>query len=429
MSISPTLGLTIWDQDTDPYSHIQLAINFTTIDAHDHTSGRGKRITTLAIQDQAVTGPKLADGAVTTGKYADFSISSAKLATDSVNTRAIKPAAVGTTELADRSVTSLKLAEPIRPLGEIISWWRPTTATPVPNDWVPCDGRTLTAANHDFAGGGNLIVPDLRNKFILGADTGATGTGPATPPPIGQVGGTNLANLSHTHTVPHGHSGAGHTHAVNPHAHSVDSHTHGNTAHSHTVNAHTHVVGGHTHPVSAHSHYIDHIHGVQGHSHGIGGDGHHAHSIAGNALISRRSYIYPSSASGLEDRQTLYIGGFNAGGTSAVAYMDPTGSHSHGGGTGYTGGATGGSTAPYSAAAGATAEADSGFNTGSSNPQTDPDSRPTLSASPGTSSVPGTTGSSSANAITDTPISNPGLASQDLRPSYIGLLMLIKVKF
>lgn len=429
MSTSPNMGLSIWDRDDDPYDHIQLSINFTTLDAHDHTSGRGKRIATLAIQDLAVTTAKLADLSITTAKYANASVTNLKLADDSVNTRVIAPAGVGTTELADRSVTSIKLAEPIRPLGEVIDWWRPTGAMPIPTDWIPCDGRFLGPTEHNFAGGGTIQVPDLRNRFVLGAATGGTGTGPTTPPSIGQVGGSNEANLSHTHTVPHSHTGGSHTHAVNPHSHTVDAHVHVNTSHSHTVDAHAHIVGPHTHNVSAHSHGMDHIHGVEGHSHPIGGDGNHSHFVGGSFIVSRRSYIYPSAAAGLEDRQTLYISGFNAGGASAVASISGEGTHSHGGGTGYAGANTGQTNLNPSRAAGATAESNANFNTANASPGTDTVAGSTQAASPSTSAVATTTGTGLASTSTDSPATTAGLASQDVRPAYVGLLKLIKVKY
>jgi hypothetical protein len=56
------------------------------------------------------------------------------------------------------------------------------------------------------------VLPDLRNKFILGAATSGTGSGVATPPEIGQAGSSHTANLAHTHTIAHTHTVAAHTH-------------------------------------------------------------------------------------------------------------------------------------------------------------------------------------------------------------------------
>lgn len=427
--ITPNMGIIVWDQGDDKYDHIQLASNFTTLDAHDHTLGRGKRITTLAIQDLAVTTAKIADLAVTAAKFANGSVTNVKLADNAVDTRVIAAAGVGTIELADRSVTSIKLADAIRPLGEVITWWRPTTATPLPEEWVPCDGRQLTAPNHDFAGGGTITVPNLINKFVLGASTGATGTGPTTPPAIGQSGGSNVANLSHTHTVPHGHTVDAHTHGVNPHSHVVNAHTHGMLPHAHSVEMHSHPIGPHTHTVSPHIHTMDHQHTVAGHSHGISGDGHHAHTFAGGFVVaSRRSYIYGFPATQTEDRQTLYLNGFNSGGTSATAHMDGAGGHSHGGSTHYADAFTYSPNIGTTGWAGSTAEPSAAFNSGETNPATNAVGGETTSSAPATSSVSGSTAAASPGTSFDAPATSAGLTSEDVRPAYVGLLYLVKVK-
>ena len=67
------------------------------------------------------------------------------------------------------------------PIGTIISWFRPTSTTPVPDTWHICDGSVLAAGNgvnHSFPGiSGSVTLPDLRNKFILGADPTAGNQG------------------------------------------------------------------------------------------------------------------------------------------------------------------------------------------------------------------------------------------------------------
>jgi hypothetical protein len=57
---SPKMGLRVWDQLSDPYDHSQLADNWSKVDFHDHTPGRGLQIPTEGIADGAVTGAKLA---------------------------------------------------------------------------------------------------------------------------------------------------------------------------------------------------------------------------------------------------------------------------------------------------------------------------------------------------------------------------------
>lgn len=58
---TPEMGLTIWNNGLDPYNSKQLGANFTAIEFHDHTPGRGRRIGTAALADNAITSTKLAD--------------------------------------------------------------------------------------------------------------------------------------------------------------------------------------------------------------------------------------------------------------------------------------------------------------------------------------------------------------------------------
>lgn len=89
--------------------------------------------------------------------------------------------------------------DPAIPLGIVWQWWRPTSTFPVPAGSVFCDGRTLQASEHDFGTGGAITIPDLRNRFILGADA-AEGDGVAAAdgeartdgPGIGGAGGRQL---------------------------------------------------------------------------------------------------------------------------------------------------------------------------------------------------------------------------------------------
>jgi hypothetical protein len=70
------------------------------VDNHDHSSGKGKPISTLGIADLAITGAKIADLAITSNK----------LNTDAVTTAKVLDAAITTPKLADGSVTKAKLA-------------------------------------------------------------------------------------------------------------------------------------------------------------------------------------------------------------------------------------------------------------------------------------------------------------------------------
>lgn len=56
------------------------------------------------------------------------------------------------------------------PLGMLFPWYRPSLVVPIPTGYVVADGSTLAAIDHSFPGGGNVTIPDLRNRFVLGAD-------------------------------------------------------------------------------------------------------------------------------------------------------------------------------------------------------------------------------------------------------------------
>jgi hypothetical protein len=56
---TPKMGLRVWDQLNDPYDHNQLADNWSKVDFHDHSPGRGVPIPTEGISDGAITAAKL----------------------------------------------------------------------------------------------------------------------------------------------------------------------------------------------------------------------------------------------------------------------------------------------------------------------------------------------------------------------------------
>lgn len=130
------------------------------------------------------------------------------------------------------------------PIGTVIAWWRPSASIAIPTGWVECTGQTLTAANHDFAGGGSITLPDLRNRFILGADStktaltaaAAVGSGAidtaSGAPGLGYVSGSNQLLLSIANLPAHDHGGGAHNHGGGNHSHAVTDpgHNHGVTA-------------------------------------------------------------------------------------------------------------------------------------------------------------------------------------------------------
>lgn len=180
------MGLRAWDLGDDPYAHSELAANFVTVDNHDHTPGKGKRITTTAIADNAITSAKILDGTIQTA------------------------------DLADGAVTGQKIAPGVLPLGFIHFWYRQSVGEPIPSSYELCDGRPWSSITNDL-GYSTGNIPDLINKFAMGSTT------------PGVTGGANTIDLSHTHVV------AAHSHGIGNHSHTVPAHSHGIGAHTHAI--------------------------------------------------------------------------------------------------------------------------------------------------------------------------------------------------
>ena len=80
------------------------------------------------------------------------------------------------------------------PLGAILMWSGTGSSTAVPTGFTLCDGNGGSAVN-------GITIPDLRDKFIVGANsvTGSDSTYPGVS--MNQTGGSaNAVLLSHTHT-------------------------------------------------------------------------------------------------------------------------------------------------------------------------------------------------------------------------------------
>ena len=189
------------------------------------------------------------------------------------------------------------------PVGTIVAW--SGSAASIPSEYQLCDGSAAATSALQAITGSN--VPDLRDKFIVGADTS---TGDTTYPglSVGATGGSALATL------------VAHSHNVNSHSHTVDGHTHtfsdnfsgsvsGNTGnqssnHTHTFNtssngSHGHTFGANTFPGEIGSAFdaMDNPQGNGGgnktgttnntgsHSHGgttAGVSNNHTHSFSGS---------------------------------------------------------------------------------------------------------------------------------------------------
>lgn len=219
---TPNLGLSIWDKGTDTYNHSQLANNFVKIDRHDHSPGLGNRIPESGLKDGAVSNVKIQDNAVTPNKIPNDSLTQDKLAEDSIGNSELQNASVATANIQDGAVTGAKLDGNIIPLGIIVPWFRRDSSVSIPNGWIACEGQPWSTIANDLGiNSGN--VPDLRNRFVLGATTGASGAGPDDAPNAGSTGGSNTANFNHAHSI------GDHSHTVPNHAHGISvqpSHTH-----------------------------------------------------------------------------------------------------------------------------------------------------------------------------------------------------------
>ena len=161
------------------------------------------------------------------------------------------------------------------PIGLLGLWYG--IVEEVPDGWHICDGTTgITKSD----GNGTIDVPDLRERFIMGA---------STTPQVGQFGGNNTVSLTeanlptHTHELATGETSASHTHAIQakdvPHTHG------GNTAQSNQQHVHNDTTSSnanHSHP-SADSE-VPHTHACEAtntpHSHTVDSStASHAHSI------------------------------------------------------------------------------------------------------------------------------------------------------
>lgn len=148
-------------------------------------------VTTAKIADGNVTNAKIADGAVTNAKIGDGAVSFGKVDLNSVRTDAEggvrRPAtnASDTQLVTERAVSQSidVVSAGIIPVGGIILW--SGSAATIPARWALCDGLNGT--------------PDLRGRFVVGANNS---TGDTTYPglSVGATGGNaNAIVVSHSH--------------------------------------------------------------------------------------------------------------------------------------------------------------------------------------------------------------------------------------
>lgn len=329
MITTANMGLKAWDLGADPYDHRVLANNWAAIDQHDHSPGKGVRLTSASLQDGAVTGPKIAADAVTPDKIPNGSLTQQELAPDSVGNPQLQTNAVQTPEIQNGAVTFDKLDPAVLPVGSVINWFRPTPETPLPSgSWEVLDGRAWNAVSNAW-GLTSGFMPDLRGKFVLGAGTTNIGSGVGQFPDVGQTGGSHTKDLSHLHTVgSHSHSIPSHGHTIGPdgsHAHPIGP----DGAHNHDMMTRTLWTFGQGTGGWGTNHYYSHFY------------------TNGNETTLWRDPI---------SRQAVYVSG-QTGDSESGSSVPGVPAHSHGGATGPAGdhshggitGAWGGNTGPASA--------------------------------------------------------------------------------
>lgn len=235
--------LIVWDQPTDPYEYTDLLANADWLDKIIGNPGDGT----------GTPGSSAARKADITGVYAswlgpgDSTMVTSGASGDTGTTRTLYSIISG---LVQNSV----------PLGTVISWWRPSATVGIPAGWVVCDGSTLPNTQHSWSGAGTITLPDLRNKFILGANVAkADGTGS-----VAGDGATNAPGIRYdsaslgTLTAKNAKRDLTHTHGPG---------TYGSGAHTHDLSNHIHVVTTHTHTIQPHVHDMHHLHAIPEHTH------------------------------------------------------------------------------------------------------------------------------------------------------------------
>src|SRR3954467_6216607 len=98
-SVTTNMGLTKWNDTSDPFSHAQLADNWQLVSDHNHTPGKGVPIPYGGLGAQSVGSTQLRNGAVLTNNITDLQVTSAKLASD-VSGAKIAVESIGYTRIA-----------------------------------------------------------------------------------------------------------------------------------------------------------------------------------------------------------------------------------------------------------------------------------------------------------------------------------------
>jgi microcystin-dependent protein len=182
------------------------------------------------------------------------------------------------------------------PLKTIVAWYSSGPGDSPGPGWAICDGSVLTVGTQDINLSGNFTLPDLRNRFLLGADNnkalldaGVSGDLASNAPGPGGLGGSQAVTLSSNNFPSHTHTG---TVGAAPDINTSILTRVGEGNHAHTGTTAVSVGGSHTHTVSLsavsdHSHSVTLSGGTHDHATTSGSDfPAHTHSTFGSGVTS-----------------------------------------------------------------------------------------------------------------------------------------------
>jgi hypothetical protein len=204
------------------------------------------------------------------------------------------------------------------PIGMIAMWYG-TVATK-PAGWEFCDGGTYTRTD----GGGSIVAPDLRSKFVRCAQ----GDAPASPNP-GQAAGQNTVTLTETELPTHTHTASSSSQDTHTHDTTITGGQHAHPGSSSSQDTHTHdttITGGqHAHPGSSssqdkHSHDVTIYGGQHAHPGSSSSQDKHSHESFTGYVTSDHSRVHVDGAAPpvRNDAMDIWQNGFVGGDPALV---------------------------------------------------------------------------------------------------------------
>lgn len=161
------------------------------------------------------------------------------------------------------------------PIGGIIMW--NGNAASVPAGFALCNGQTVARSD----GGGNIVTPNLTDRFIQGLNAAGNNAG-VTGGAVIHTGSTSAAG-AHSHTGytdaqgSHNHGGAVIPHAITEAQ--MPSHTHGNSNAAFSDGTYGNYFAGYGVPAGVTYANVGYTGGNQAHTHAVPSDGSHAHNV------------------------------------------------------------------------------------------------------------------------------------------------------